>query len=224
MCWSKEISMATFVLAIVGSIYLFKRNNPNDRWIALFAITVAMIQLAEFFMWSDQTCNNFNKYASMFALLILALEPLMGMLGGIYLSDTPNKNILRYMLFAYIIFIAYVYFSKVYGQNITWCGTSNCSPAAQTLQSIKSNNLVANGKACNLRWFFMDTMDTKTVIIWILFLMLPFLTMTPRYQGIIIVLFGLITFGMAHITNSNVVGSLWCWLAIGVIYLKILIG
>jgi hypothetical protein len=128
------------------------------------------------------------------------------------------------MLVAYVIFIAFTYVTKVHGKDINWCGTSNCSAMAESMGSTTQNNIFPNGKACNLRWFFTENMDNTTTIIWILFLMVPFLTMTPRIEGILIVAFGIITYTVAAKTNNNVAGSLWCWLAIGVIFLKIFIG
>ena len=222
MCWNKNVSIATFILAIIGVYYLYQRNGPNDRWVALFAGTVAMIQLAEYFMWTDQTCSNINKYASIFALLVLVLEPLTNMMGGIYFSNTPYKNILKYMLFAYIIFIAYTYFTEVYDKQINWCGTSLCNDIGTSGLSPTETNSIINTKACNLQWFFLNTMSPRTAIIWTLFLMLPFLTMTPMYQGIIILALGIITKTMASSSKGAATGSLWCWYAIGLILVKIL--
>lgn len=216
MCWNKEVSMATFVLAIIGCIYLWKRNGENDRWIALFGATIAMIQLAEFFMWSDLACGKINMYASMFAVLILALEPLMSMIGGIYFSNTPHKNILKWMLVAYIIFIGFLYFMFVPLIKNRLCGTSTCD-------TLNSFNGFRNSKACNLKWFFLDGINYKYGIIWVLFLMLPFLTMTPKFQGIILFALGFITYAMAATANNAAQGSLWCWLSIGIIYVKILL-
>jgi len=210
MCWNKEVSIATFVIAIIGSIYLYYRNNTNDRWIAIFGITIAMIQLAEFFMWSDLSCGNINKYASIFALLILAIEPFMFMICGIYFSNTSNKHLLKYMLIAYIIFIGYLYFTQVHGKNITWCGTSLCGGPS-------------NNKVCNLRWLFLENINHKLGIIWIMFLMIQFLTMTPKYQGIILFVLGFIALAMASKSNSAAFGSLWCWFGIGIIFTKIII-
>jgi hypothetical protein len=217
MCWNKEISLVTFVLAIIGVIYLYKRNKQNDRWIAIFAAVVAMMQLAEYFMWSDLQCGSINKYASMFALLVLAFEPLMNMVGGICFSNTPYKNLLKYMLVAYLIFIAYVYFTNINNKQINWCGTSICSSGTSTINSFVENKL------CNLQWYFTENMDKKIAIIWICFLMIPFLTMTPKYQGIMFFLLGFISFGIARIANNAAPSSLWCWLAIIVIYSKIFI-
>lgn len=58
MCWNKEVSLDTFVFAMIGVIYLYHRNYPNDIWVAIFVGVVAMIQLAEYFMWSDLDCGN----------------------------------------------------------------------------------------------------------------------------------------------------------------------
>lgn len=207
MCWSREVSLVTFVVAIVGIIYLYNRNKPNDRWVAVFAAVVAMIQLAEFFMWSDLSCGRLNMYASMFALLVLACEPLMNMIGGIHFSNSPYKKVLKWMLVAYIIFIIYTYLTQIRGKHVSWCGTKSCQTGG-----------------CNLHWNFMDGINGKLGIIWILFLLVPFLTMTPHMQGIILFALGFITFGMAAFTNSAALGSLWCWLAIFVIYSKIIIG
>ena len=163
MCWNKEVSLLTFVLAIIGVAYLYRRNAENDRWIALFGGTVAMIQLTEYFMWSDQACGKINQLASMFALLILALEPFSNMIGGIYLSNSTNKSLLRIMLTSYIVFIFFVYVSTINNHEIEWCGINNCSV-----------NPSAN--KCNLQWNFLNTIDPKIGIVWILYLMLPLLT------------------------------------------------
>ncbi|AGC01731.1 hypothetical protein H012_gp734 [Acanthamoeba polyphaga moumouvirus] len=214
MCWSKEISFVTFVLAMVGVIYLYRRNKPNDRWIALFAGTIAMIQLAEYFMWSDQTCGKINKYASMFALLVLAMEPLMNMIGGLLFSDTSNKQMLKYLLIGYIIFICFVLFNRSQ-KSMNWCGTSLCGDIGN-----RTNGFTIN-KKCNLKWLFLDGFDAKTGLIWSLFLLIPFLAMKPTYLGIVFAALGIGTFYIANITNNAAQGSLWCWFAIIIIFSKI---
>lgn len=214
MCWSKKVSLTTFIIALVGVIYLYKRNKPNDRWVALFAGTVAIIQLAEYFMWDDLKCGNKNKYASMFALLILALEPLMAMVGGIYLSHTPYKNALRGMLIVYIVFIAFVYFMNYHQQKIDWCGTTSCD--SQTIGKFFGK------KTCALQWKFTRTISPKMAIIWVLFLAIPFLTMKPLYQGIVLILVGGATMYMARTANNAARSSLWCWFSIIIIFVKII--
>lgn len=220
MCWNKEVSITTFIIAAIGVFYLYFRNKENDRWVAIFAGTIAMIQLAEYFMWDNNDCGNkINKYASIFALLVLALEPLSNIIGGLYFSNTPYKKILKYMLLSYIIFMIFFYFSQIYNKKIDWCGSSQCNDS-----NITSNNNSSAIPDCNLKWLFIGGFNYKLIIIWIMFLLIPFLTMTPEFHGILLVALGILTYGMAALINPAARGSIWCWLAIGIIFSQIILN
>ena len=214
MCWSKNVSLVTFILAMVGIIYLYKRNAPNDRWVAIFAGVVALIQLAEYFMWSDLACNSVNKFASIFALLVLAAEPLANMIGGIYFSNTKHKNVLRIMLISYGLFILYSYFYGIDGKNVNWCGTTDCTNAATT-------NGFFNNKACNLQWHFLSNFNKEIGIIWIIFLIFHFHNDTANTRSHYVCV-GIIMLCYFQISNNAAQGSIWCWLAISIIFYKIL--
>lgn len=213
MCWSKSVSGITFILAISGSLYLFWRNCPNDRWIAIFTATIAMIQLAEYFMWSYPSCTSkINTYAAVFAIVILMMEPFMNIIGGLCFSPDSDKKSLILMLISYIIFVFIIYLTQFKGKDTNWCATSvNCS----------SN--VLNPKSCNLQWKFMDNISGLSLIIWVIFLIVPFLLMKPFKTGLILFLYGLLSLFVANVFNNAAVGSLWCWFAIFVIGLKIFI-
>jgi hypothetical protein len=60
MCVSKEVSLGAFILCTIMCLYLFKRNKPNDRWVALFFIYIGCMQYLEYLMWSDQECSGKN--------------------------------------------------------------------------------------------------------------------------------------------------------------------
>lgn len=213
MCWNKEVSIGSFIAGIVGCLYLYKRNNPNDRWIALFSSVFILIQLAEFFMWMNQKCDQNNKIISIMMILILAAEPIANILGGLIYGDTDinRKNILKTMLVAYILFIAYIFFTKIYGSNLNLCGINNCSIDATT-------------DKCNLRWMFLDGFGKNAATIWILFLSLPLLLIVPINQAIILFGTGAVTFYASKYFNTIASRSLWCWSSISVIFIKILIG
>jgi hypothetical protein len=219
MCWSKTVSGITFILGIAGCIYLFQRNGPNDRWIAVFGATVIMIQLAEYFMWSEPVCGSkLNKYACVFALVMLLMEPLVAILGGLIFSDTANKPVLLGFLGAYIVFVVIIYFKEVRGKKpIQWCA----QPKNRAGQCKTGASSAFNKKGCNLSWSFMEHFSQMSEIIWMGFLLLPLLTMVPFKQGLILALLGLGTFGLAAVINSSAIGSLWCWFAIFVIYAKV---
>lgn len=212
MCWNKEVSMTTFIITIMAAVFLFIRNDNNDRWIAIFAATVGLMQLAEYFMWSDQTCGKINKYASIFALIVLLLEPLVNIGCGLYYSD--SKVFFKYLLIAYIIFVCYIYTACVRNKEIKLCGTSMCD--------MPQGNSFFGRKLCNLKWFFLDNFrKNKASMLWIIFLLLPFLMVKPISQGLALAAIGIGTIMVAYATSSSAFGSLWCWLAILLVLYKI---
>ncbi len=206
MCWNKEVSLVTFIIALCGVYYLWQRNLKNDRWIAVFAGTISMIQLAEYFMWSNPTCNSINKYASAFALFILAAEPLSNMVGGLWFSESANREMLTVLLASYIIFLMYLFQVYHNSKDKKLCGTSPCNEKS----------------GCNMKWHFMENFDQSLGIIWVGFLLIPFLAMLPMKQGIILFLFGIASMVLASVYNKTALGSLWCWLSVGIIAYKIL--
>lgn len=211
MCWNKEVSLISFVIGMIGVFYLYHRNLPNDRWIAIFGGTIIMIQLAEFLMWSDQNCGELNKIASILALIILIMEPLSNMIGGAYFSETSKKKYLKYGILVYLLFITTIYFVEYRNKKIEWCGLQKCI-------TDDSQN-----KGCHLSWKFMNSFSGTTLMIWTLFLSLPFFAMEPIYHGLIIFLLGLSTLIFSLKYKTSVAGSLWCWYGIIIIFAKIMI-
>lgn len=215
MCWNKEVSLITFIFSLTGCLYLYKRNAPNDRWIAIFAIVISMIQLGEYFMWSDQKCGKMNELASRFIILILFLEPIVSALGGIYFSNisSQKKKYLRYIILLYIIFIIYVYFSVYNKRPKIWCGKSLCK-----------NNTYCKPKFCNLQWLFLENIGSTSIAIWIIFLVLPFFFMKPRFHAGMIIFIGVATLFISHIVSVSGFASMWCWLTIFLVYSKIIVS
>lgn len=57
MCFSTKSSITSWTIALVASIYLYKRNGPGDKSIAIFTITFTLIQLLEAGLWMNQQQN-----------------------------------------------------------------------------------------------------------------------------------------------------------------------
>lgn len=219
MCWSKEVSLGSFLIAISGCLYLYNRNKPNDRWISLFGGTISFIQLAEYFIWKSNTenCDNMNKYASMAILFILFMEPLSNMIGGLIYNDKSNNSLLnkivpisttKILTILLILYIGLTVFLILTQNQIDWCAKPFCNTQNQNTE-------------CNLKWNFLDSIGPTATCLWMIFLLAPLLAMTPISEGLILFGAALITFTMSRIYNYGAIGSLWCWLAISVIYIKI---
>ena len=93
MCYNKETSIITYVISIIFSGLLFYKGDRYDKNIAIFCFTFIQIQLAEYFMWLDQSCGLVNHYATIFAHLILMLEPISIIVGALLYDtlDVPKK-------------------------------------------------------------------------------------------------------------------------------------
>lgn len=64
MCWNWQVSLITWIIALVTSIFLIRRARPFDRSFALLLLSYSNIQLFECLMWLDQKCGTLNRYAT----------------------------------------------------------------------------------------------------------------------------------------------------------------
>ena len=98
MCFSAEASITSYIIGTIFSIYLLIKGDKYDKHIGLFSLVFIQMQLIEFFMWIDQSCQNTNYYASILVNLILTLQPLSIIVGAILFKTTTIPTILL-MLF-----------------------------------------------------------------------------------------------------------------------------
>jgi hypothetical protein len=94
MCYNKEVSLTTYITGILLSFVLYFYGNNLDKHIALFCIVFIQIQLAEYFMWKDQKCGKTNHNATVFAHIVLILQPISLLLGGLIFNTFYIPKIL----------------------------------------------------------------------------------------------------------------------------------
>lgn len=198
MCFSPEVSLITYILGTIASLYLLMKGDKYDKHIGLFTLTFIQIQLVEFFMWIDQDCNkNINHYASIFAGYILNLQPLSIIIGAIIFKTTNISNNLLY-IFSLIFIISLINYSI----DVAYNKKKLCS---------KSIN---NGY---LEWDVIKEIGLFYYSIYFIFMFLiwPFL---KNEKGIIIFIFGLISllYGLNENYKFNFAQweSKWCFFGV----------
>ena len=87
MCYNQTISLLTFAVMILSTIYLFYRNYPNDRWFSIIFISAGIMQLIEYFMWRNQSCGMTNHIATILAFIVLLIQPIAVLIGAYYFGD-----------------------------------------------------------------------------------------------------------------------------------------
>lgn len=115
MCFNAKTSLITFSISLVCFLYLLNRGlktkNNNDVFLSIVTILIGSMQLIEFFLWRNQSCNNINHYFSLLIFLVLFLQGVIGNL--FYMQLYPgnpffSKDFVKNILFMYSILIIYV--------------------------------------------------------------------------------------------------------------------
>ena len=115
MCFNANTSFITFTISLVCFVYLLNRGlktkNKNDIFLSTLTILIGMIQLVEYFIWSNQDCNNINHYFSLCMVIVFYLQGAVTSL--VYFKLYPenplfSKNFIKSVLLLYLIFIIYI--------------------------------------------------------------------------------------------------------------------
>ena len=197
MCISAKVSMGAFILCMACCAYLYKRNNINDRWIAVLFVYFGLMQLLEYMMWLDQDCKGLNQKATDLAFYHNILQPVISILVAYYYTNG------KLPIYTYGLFIIYLVTSL---------------PWIVKMKKKNQCSLPCNDSDIGLSWDYTNTQyPTYVWGIFCLAVSVPLLTMKKNghiYTGIIIG-----TYILAHFisenrcSNTNVIppnGSWWC--------------
>lgn len=115
MCFTKEISINSFLLGMISSILLIISKNTNENLlIAKFFMFVSLMQLIEYFMWNDLDCKlGQNKIATILGPLLNHLQPTILLLLTVY-HIYNYSNINRLLLLVNFIYLIYVFYKYYY--------------------------------------------------------------------------------------------------------------
>lgn len=192
MCWSASVSLATYVLGLVGSgwYFIWTSKIPN----VLFLNFVHM-QLVEYVCWSNPTCNVINRVASKVGYSLLALQPICS-----YLSSTAYTS-MRVAAYAgvlgtktamamYSVFTAYMLYPLISTneQSEVWC----------TNEDPEHNHL-------NWSWLKLYPAGSS------LYFLLTFYPMIASGQwGAVSIYSSTLFYAVAKYIGTNTWGSVWC--------------
>lgn len=114
MCYTKEESLKYFIIGSLLSTGLIVKGDKYDKHIGIAFIAVILMQLAEYLMWSDIECKGLNQKATIFAYLVLILQPLSILLAGLYLNTLNlSKNVIYVSIILVLtLFIGFFQFLK----------------------------------------------------------------------------------------------------------------
>jgi len=200
MCISAKVSMGAFILCLTSCAYLYKRNNINDRWVAILFVYLGSMQLLEYMMWMDQECKGLNQFATNLGFYHNILQPVISILVAYYYT---NGKLPIYIYGIYIIYLV------------------SSFPFIYKMKKKNQCSLPCKDSEIGLSWEYTNTQNQAYVWgVFCLAISLPLLMMKKDgyiYTGIIIGTYILSHFiSKNRCSNTNVSapnGSWWCILA-----------
>jgi len=124
MCYSFDATVSSFMISLLASYYLIKRNKGNDVYISIIIFGVSLMQVAEAILHLDVRCDTtLNLLGSKLAwIVLLFLQPFFSILSTIYQKGNIfTKEVVIHILI-WILLLCYVILRK-WPQK--WCTTKN---------------------------------------------------------------------------------------------------
>ena len=216
MCFNDKTSIGAFSTGLSCLIFLlyrgFKYSNPVDILSGLLLILIITIQIIEYILWKNQDCNEKNKIASWFIIIVLYLQPIIYYMFRYILYG--NKISKLHFIFNFIFIIIGVALFTSFFLLYIYPKKDLCSKE--------------NKETGRIEWEPLKILSTKTVwlILFLIFYLgsanLPFnnalLNKTNLFRRYFVHLMLLIAIIYSAIkTGKNIfsaMGSLWCFLAV----------
>jgi hypothetical protein len=210
MCWSFDVSLGTFIFGTLCSIYLYKRNGPNDIIYAIYIFVIGLMQGADAIAWYsiDNSIPSLNKFAAILSFILINIQiPTI----YLYLYKTTGQNLYLNIVIAYMGYILYtLYQIWVQYDSIKITVKPNCK------------------NDCHLDWSWL--VPIRSIIHWIIVLLYLFLLVYPimlirNWKKYFMITIPVLTFmySLYKFRQTNIWGSYWCsminlWAIVAVFY------
>ena len=191
MCFSKEVSLGTFIIGAIGSALVYSINTKIDKILAIFFFYIILMQLVEFILWNNLTCNIINKITTFTAIILNATQPIVLAMLVLYNYKLPNQTSLI------IYTILYSLMMLIYNlQTTSLCTLKNKFNHLEW----KWNNLFLYWLVYGIYILYLSYIILSLPFNWnitlLLLIVLPYLLSIYVYFG------------------TNNIGSLWCFFAV----------
>jgi hypothetical protein len=192
MCFNKEVSIGTYIIGMLGSLYLYKQGLIPE---AIFYCCVVQMQLIEYFLWKHQSCKDIqiNKNITKLAIIINHIEPLILWAAIIVFS----KKILP--IWVHQVMLGYIILSVIV-----------------TLYSLKnvSHTTVTEDSGGHLKWQWNNIKYTGIYYLYFLLVLIVlsiYGLQNGKMHAILVTVAFVISFVMYYDYKST--GAMWCFMA-----------
>jgi hypothetical protein len=220
MCFNATTSLITFSISILCTGYLLYygsiNHNKCDIFFGIIVLLIGLMQLIEFFLWKNQSCNKNNHFFSLLIWVLLYLQPIINCITYYHLYPQNRFFSVRFITFYYLLYTACFLYILYYLTTLSLC----TKPSATSCRLVWAPFLIKQNiflfYFCFLLYFGFG----------IIFSIETFLNhyndimrYRIRYLFLPITLFISIIYlyykeSIFFISSSDFFGSLWCFLAV----------
>ena len=135
MCYSKKLSLISFLFGVIASFSLGyfgkKESYQTNKMIALFFLFVSLMQLVEYFLWSDVNCSNgLNKFGAILGPILNHLQPIIMLVFATYYLKSTNvisNSSLVHINTIYLVYVLYKYYIYISNKDNLCIKTNKCN-------------------------------------------------------------------------------------------------
>lgn len=192
MCFNKEVSIATYIVGMLGCAYLYNHGFIPE---AIFYCCVVQMQLIEYFLWKHQSCKDkeINKNLTKFAIIVNHIEPIFLWVAIIIYSKKVLPIWIHQVMLFYIILSVIV-----------------------TLQALAtvSYTTVTEDSGTHLNWQWNNIKYTGIYYLYFLFVVIV-LSMYGLENGKMHAILVTVAFVVSIVVyyDYKSVGAMWCFMA-----------
>ena len=202
MCWNENISLNTFLFALVALIFIFYNNTYTqykidefkNKYLYLFAGLIASMQLVDYFLWKSIKRNDehMNKIASIIGSIIISLQPI----AAVFSLPSKYTWLRNWLSGLYITaFVGFIVYRNVFNLTSTF-----------NFKSVVDKN-------GHLEWKWLNLAGYEKLLPFLYFICFSTLFLT---FPMIVSLFVFVSFIYSWYYLGNTYASMWCWYGNGI--------
>jgi hypothetical protein len=116
MCFNEQVSIGTYIIGMTGCINLY--FNLNLKVESIFLAWVIQMQLIEYFLWKNQSCNQDNINTTKTGIVINHLEPVILWIAILRLSSHKLPNYVNILMGVFLL-VTYFYTKRIFTDKCT---------------------------------------------------------------------------------------------------------
>ena len=198
MCYNKDISIYTYIIGLIASYFLLRNDKKDLQILGCFFIVIIQMQLVEYFLWTNNTCNSKNITITNIGAFLNLIQPFILYLAILYYNKditNQNKKILNIAIFLYLLSLL------LYSLNLFPIGCSRVT-------SISSPYL-------QWGWMYKKYPNFITIMFPISLILLMYFGLDKPYN-LFVSIFLMLSFIISFIIykKQRAFAAIWCWFAV----------